>query len=248
MSSYSEYDPFARVYNQHWGNRFIPLILPILENHILQHLPAKAHVLDLCCGTGQLAQRLIEHGYQVTGLDGSKEMLKFARENAPAAEFILADARSFQLPDIYHAVISTFDSLNHIMELEELTTAFRNVHAALRPGGLFLFDLNLEAGYKADWNDNFGIVEEDHVCVIRSSYHPEERTARFEATIFHMDNDWQRSDLTLMQKCYSQSEILSALAAAGFIKIHAYASDLYKELVALTEDAERGFFICQKPL
>lgn len=248
MAIYSEYDPFALVYNQHWGDHFIPLVFPILESQIFQRLPAKASILDLCCGTGQLVRLLTDRDYQVTGLDGSREMLRFARENAPAAEFILADARSFQLPDIYHAVISTFDSLNHIMELEELTAAFRNVYVALRPGGLFLFDLNMEAGYRSGWNNNFDIVEDDHVCVIRSSYSAEEKTAFFEATIFYLESDWQRSDFTLTQRCYSEAEIISALAEAGFIEIKACASNLYKELIALTEDTERGFFICRKPL
>ena len=247
MSSYSDYDRFARVYNKHWGKSFVQLVFPILENLVLHYLPPKARILDLCCGTGQLAQMLIDGGYQVTGLDGSKEMLRFASENAPGAEFIAADARSFRLPDTYHAVISTFDSLNHIMVLEELTAVFRNVYAALQQGGLFLFDLNMEAGYKTDWNDNFGIVEEDHVCVVRSSYNSEEQTAHFEATIFYAENGWQRSDITLAQKCYSEPEILSALNTAGFREIHSHACDVQKGLVELTKEAERAFFICRKP-
>ena len=124
-------------------------------------------------------------------------MLRFARENAPTAEFIVADARPFKLPDSYHAVTSTFDSLNHIMTLEELTSVFHNVYATLRQGGLFLFDLNMEEGYKISWQDSFDIIEGDHVCITRTSYRPGERTARFDVTIFRWQEGWQRSDLTL---------------------------------------------------
>ncbi len=148
MTRYSDYDPFAWVYNKHWGESFTHLALDVMEKLVLPYLPAKARILDLCCGTGQLAQRLIAHGYQVTGLDGSGEMLRFARENAPAAEFIMDDARSFKVPAVYHAVVSTFDSLNHIMSLKELTSVFHNVYAALQEGGFFFFDLNMEEGYK----------------------------------------------------------------------------------------------------
>jgi len=248
MTVYSDYDQFARVYNRHWGTHFIPLVLPILEKYILCNLPASARILDLCCGTGQLAQILTDRGYRVTGLDGSREMLRFARENAPAAEFIVADARSFKLPDNYQAVISVFDSLNHVMNLDELTSVFRNVYAALQPGGLFLFDLNMEAGYKTDWNGDSSIIEEDLVCITRSSYKPEELTARFDATIFYQENGWQRSDVTLTQKCYSETEILTALETAGFIEIRSHACNLQNELIELTIDAERAFFICQKPV
>jgi len=247
MTTYSDYDPFAWIYNKHWGNSFTQHALPVLEKLVFPHLSSKARVLALCCGTGQLAQALIARGYQVTGLDGSGEMLRFARENAPTAELIHDDARSFTLPPVYHAVVCTFDSLNHVMTLQELTSVFRNVYAALREGGLFLFDLNMEEGYRATWNDNFGIVEDDHVCVLRSSYYPKERTARFDATIFRLQDNWQRSDVTLLQKCYSEAEVLSALQAAGFTEVHTYAYDLYLNLQNLTAESERAFFLCHKP-
>ena len=248
MTSYSDYDRFAWVYNKHWGGEYAQRVLPILDNLVLQHLPAKARILDLCCGTGQLAQTLIACGYRVTGLDGSEGMLKFARENAPGGEFITADARSFKLPDVYQAVVSTFDSLNHIMTLDELTDVFRNVYAALRKSGLFFFDLNTEEAYKATWNDSFGIIEDNLVCVVRSSYRPEERTAQFDATIFYLQEGWQRSDLMLGQKCYSEAEVQSALKTAGFTKIHAYAHDEQQGLGELTREAERVFFVCRKPV
>ncbi len=248
MAPYSDYDRFAWVYNKHWGGGFAQQVLPILENLVLRRLSAKARILDLCCGTGQLARALVACGYQVTGLDGSEEMLHFACENAPGAEFIVADARSFKLPGIYHAVVSTFDSLNHIMSLDELTGVFRNVYAALREGGFFFFDLNMEEGYKATWHDSFGIVEDDLVCVVRSNYRPEERTARFDATVFHLDGGWQRSDVILHQKCYLEAEVRSALEVVGFTDIHAYAHDEQRGLGELIEEAERAFFICQKPV
>ena len=246
MTTYSDYDPFAWVYNKHWGNSFIPHALPALERLVFLDLPTKARILDLCCGTGQLAQILTERDYQVTGLDGSAEMLRFARENAPSVEYVHADARSFKLPAVFHAVISTFDSLNHVMTLEELTSVFRNVYATLREDGLFLFDLNMEAGFRLTWDDNFGIVEDDHICVVRSSYRPEERTARFDTTIFRLQDYWYRSDVTLYQKCYSEGEVRSALEAAGFSNVHACAYDEHQQLQEFTPDSQRAFFICRK--
>ncbi len=241
---YSDYDPFAWIYNEHWGH-FSQRVLPILKNLMLQYLPANARILDLCCGTGQLAQVLIARGYRVTGLDASEEMIRFARENAPNCEFIVDDARSFELPGVYHGVVSTFDSLNHIMGLEELTSVFRNVYAALREGGLFLFDLNMEEGYKSRWRGSFGIVEDDHVCVVRASYRPEERIGQTDITIFRLvEGEWQRSDLTLLQKCYSEEEIRSALEAVGFMKTHAY--DMQRGLEGLTREVGRTFFVCRK--
>ena len=245
---YSDYDRFAWVYNRHWGDKFIPMVMPILETLVLQYLPDKARILDLCCGTGQLAQVLIARGYRVTGIDGSEEMLRFARENAPTGRFVMADARSFKLSTAQHAVLSTFDSLNHIMSLEDLISVFRQVYAVLREGGRFLFDLNMEQGYKVCWEDNYGIVEDDHACIVRMSYHPDERTARFDATIFRWQDEWQRSDVTLRQKCYSETEVKSALATAGFVDIKACTYDELWNLAEITGEVERAFFVCRKPL
>jgi len=247
MNDYSDYDRFAWVYNRHWGQGFTEQVFPVLENLVLRQLTPGAKILDLCCGTGQLARVLSASGYQVTGLDKSEEMLRFARDNAPTTEFILSDARYFELPDIFQAVLSTFDSLNHIMSLRELETVFGNVHHALRPGGLFLFDLNMEGGYLACWHDSFGVVEDNLVCVVRTSYHPEERTAQFDATVFHLQDGWQRSDVTLRQKCHSPAEVQSALEKAGFKETQAYAFDEQKGLGELTKEAERAFFLCRKP-
>jgi trans-aconitate methyltransferase len=67
---------------------------------ILSELSTDACLLDLCCGAGHLTRALAGRGYRVTGLDGSAEMLRYARENAPSAEFIWTDARTFSSPQM----------------------------------------------------------------------------------------------------------------------------------------------------
>lgn len=247
MTAQSPYDAFAATYNRHWGNEFAPRVFPILEQLVLRDLPAGARILDLCCGTGQFAGTLTGLGYRVTGVDSSAEMLRFARENAPEAEFVHADARSFRLPEKYAVVISVFDSLNHILTIEELTEVFGNVHATLEPGGVFFFDLNMVAAYFLTWNDNFGIVEDDLVCIVRTNWDGESRTARFDATIFNTPDGWQRVDLTIHQKCYAAEEIVAALETSGFTGIECYAHEDGEGLVSLDETAARGFFLCRKP-
>jgi SAM-dependent methyltransferase len=175
--------------------------------------------------------------------------MKIARDKAPKVRFILDDARSFRLPAVYSAVFSTFDSLNHVMSLKELGVVFRNVFACLEKGGLFLFDLNTEAGYKSKWHGFVGaIIEEDHICVHRDNYLPEERKAEFEATMFRLrDGQWWRTDFTLLQRCYSEAEVRSMLDIAGFGDTHVYAYYKKRGLHPQTKKTPRIFFVCQKP-
>src|SRR5687767_3227187 len=102
---YSEYDRFAWFYDRYWGDEFSRPALALYNSLLYPHLPDHCRILDLCCGTGQIARGLTERGYRVTGIDGSESMLVFARRNAPSATFFQADARSFHLPERFKAVI-----------------------------------------------------------------------------------------------------------------------------------------------
>jgi SAM-dependent methyltransferase len=240
---YSDYDRFAWFYNKYWGEEYSRPALAIFNIILFPHLPPRCRVLDLCCGTGQIAAGLVGRGFQVTGLDGSEAMLNFARENAPEAEFIHADARSFDLPKSFQAVISAFDSLNHIMKLDELAKVFRNVHSAMLDDGVFIFDLNLEDESELLGN-SLDLLGEDHACIVKASYDPREKLKRYDVTMFRKEEKvWQRSDLTLTQRYYDNDQVLSALADAGFSRINTY--DARKEFGFTLSDG-RMFYLAKK--
>ncbi len=225
MERYSDYDDFAQVYNRHWGG-FSIRIIPILEQMALDDCPPGSAILDLCCGTGQLAKELATCGYTATGVDGSEKMLRHARQNAPNANFYCADARSFSLPTDFAVVLSTYDSLNHLLTLEDLATVFHNVYRHLQSGGVFVFDMNLDAGFRSRWAGSFSIVADSSVVVVDARYDEDERLATMTMTLFTpADEDntlWRRNDVTLTQRAYSVEELTETLAGAAFSKIEAF--------------------------
>ncbi|MCI0523880.1 MAG: methyltransferase domain-containing protein [Acidobacteria bacterium] len=237
---FSDYDHFAWFYNKYWGGEYSRPALAIFNVLLFPHLPAGCRILDLCCGTGQIAKGLVDRGYVVTGVDGSEAMLRFARENAPAAAFIHADARAFRLPEKFQCVISAFDSLNHVMELDELKMVFRNVHAVLDEEGIFLFDLNLEDESELMGN-SLEMVEDDHVCVVRASYSPEDKLKRYDVTMFTpQDQAWRRFDLTLFQRYHDPDEVIAALAECGFSRVRGY--DARREFGFSLNDGRMFYF------
>lgn len=244
---YSDNQTFAWVYNRHWGS-YADQACSILNQLILHDCPSDSRILDLCCGTGQLAQLLTLEGYQVVGIDISAEMLSFARNNAPDASFIRADARSFNQPPVYSYVVSTYDSLNFMMSLEDMVAVFTNVYVSLQPDGAFLFDLNTETGYQEHWEDGaFDIIEDDLVCLVRSSYLPEDQITQFDFTIFRYTGEWRRSDLTFYQRCYAASQVIRALTIAGFRDIEVFGYDDEHGLTGFSSQSERAYYLCQKP-
>jgi SAM-dependent methyltransferase len=218
---YRRYDRLARFYNRHLMG-FSQRVLPVLQALLLRQLPPGAAILDLCCGTGQLAGALSRLGYEVTGLDGSPQMLAYARTNAPSATLVAADARDFRFPARFDAAVSIFDSLNHLLKIEELTTAFTNVRSALRSGGRFLFDLNMEPAFALRWNNCLREVDGDEVCEIRSSWDPRQRLGRNHASFYRHPEGCPKGELTMLERCYGEDEVQLALNRAGFTTVASY--------------------------
>ncbi|MFZ8834662.1 MAG: class I SAM-dependent DNA methyltransferase, partial [Candidatus Caldipriscus sp.] len=110
-------------------------------------------VLEVGCGTGNLTKHLSDMGFKVVGLDSSEDMVRVARRKLPDVEFFVADVREFSLDEKFDAVVSTFDSLNNILEDEEMLKAFINIRRHLRDGGVFIFDLNTPYAMQTIWNE-----------------------------------------------------------------------------------------------
>jgi SAM-dependent methyltransferase len=225
----ASYDDFAWFYDRYWNEEFHSLAFPVLERIWLPRLAAGARVLDVCCGTGYLARLLTERGFRVAGIDASAEMAGYAKQNVAGTEFHVGDVAATRVPGEFDGAVSTFDSLNHILELESLAAAFRNVAEALTPGATFVFDVLFEEGYQTRFGENFAIVRDDHVLLITGSgYDFRERIAQCTITMFRqVDGEWRRADTTVRERCYTAAEIDGALEGAGFSEIACYdARDL----------------------
>jgi SAM-dependent methyltransferase len=214
------YSPFAWFYDTYFD--FHEHSLFILDKLLTPRLPRGSRILDLCCGTGHLSQALASRGFSIVGIDGSAEMLSYAKQKVPAGEFIAADARDFKTPSTFKAVVSMFDSMNHILSIEELRMVFRSVSGVLEEGGYFLFDLNMEEAFETQWHKASSIIKKDNVCIINGSYDPHEKIGVTRLTMFLMEEAWRRSDAVLYQKCYSPEEVVASLERTGFKEIEAH--------------------------
>src|SRR5690606_20886948 len=96
----------------------------------------------------RIAIGLMSLGHRVTGVDVSAAMLKQAQENARSFGFELSlyqqDLRQLRLSDRFDGAVCLCDSLNYLTEHSDFTQALQKVADALKPGGIFLFDVNTE--------------------------------------------------------------------------------------------------------
>jgi SAM-dependent methyltransferase len=248
MKRYNDYDTFAWLYNREWS-AVAENIFPFLKLIAGDKIPDGGKILDLCCGTGQLAKVLTGKGYKVTGIDGSAGMLRYARENAPAAKFILKDARAFKLPPEYDVVFSTFDALNHVMTFEGLERVFKNVFECLASGGIFLFDMTMKDHFEGEsWGHQEIREKPEYLFVVRPEYDSEKRLSTFKCTVFQPEGKlWKRSDIILYQTWYPFKDIKSALKRTGFNILKTRTFNRQREIEEATENSPRVFFCAQKP-
>ena len=202
--------------------------MPALESLFFSRVAPRARVLDLCCGSGHVTKELTKRGYRVTGVDLSSALIQKARENLPTVEFLVQDARTLHLNTQYDAVLSTFDSLNHMLTLEDLRDVFARVRAHLKSNGLFVFDMNSEAAYFVDLRQWIGTVNNDDVGLVRGTYDALSKTARTELLWFKKQQDtdlWTKNEGIVEQRCYTQTEIMTALFESGFSNVEAVSAE-----------------------
>jgi SAM-dependent methyltransferase len=206
-----------------WADWYLPAALPALENLFFSRILPGGRVLDLCCGSGHVTRELLARGYRVTGLDSSPALIELARLELPGAEFCVGDARKIEREEQFEGVLSTFDSLNHLLSIEELQETFTGVHRALVPHGLFIFDMNLEEAYGLDLRQWTVKAEEDSVGLVRGAYDAATKIATTELIWFVRSarDCWVKHSSEVRQRCYTQQEIVDALREAGFGEIEA---------------------------
>jgi SAM-dependent methyltransferase len=106
---------------------------------------ASSDVLELACGTGQLAVPIAAAGLPIAGLDLSEPMLNTARKRAAdervAVEYLLGDMRKFDLGRQFGLIFIARNSLLHLHSTEDILATFAMVRRHLAPGGTFAFDI-----------------------------------------------------------------------------------------------------------
>jgi ubiquinone/menaquinone biosynthesis C-methylase UbiE len=94
-------------------------------------------VLDLCCGSGQATEILVQHSKHVTGLDASPLSIARAKRNVPQAEYVEAFAEAMPFSDRNFDLVLTNTAM-HEMQPEQLKQICQEVFRVLQPGGTFV--------------------------------------------------------------------------------------------------------------
>jgi len=176
-------------------------------------------VVDAGCGSGVWARELTERGYDVLGIDISAHMIRLARRQAPAAKFQIGSFLSAALPPC-DALTAIGECINYAFDRSSgkkgLTQFFHRVHGALRPGGVFIFDI-VEPGVVPEGPQRRFLEGPDWAILLEAREDRRRKTlTRQIASFRRMGKLYRRSEEIHRLHLYSGSELLAELSRAGF--------------------------------
>ena len=265
------YTSFARVYDtfmdnvpyQEWAD-FLDTVLqkygcfgknltanPLQDTEMEQALLSERNsVLDLGCGTGTLTELLADKGYDMIGIDNAEEMLEIAMEKRMQSGkdilYLLQDMREFELYGTVGTVISVCDSLNYILDEEDMQKVFDLVNNYLYPGGIFVFDFNTVYKYETVIGDTT-IAENREDCsfIWDNYYHDEERINEYDLTIFVEEEEelFRRFSETHYQRGYTLDEMKQFVKKAGLEFVTAMDADTHE---GVTDESERIYVVARE--
>lgn len=213
-------------------------------------------VCELGSGTGNMTEKMAVRGYDMIGIDSSAEMLSVAQTKRMDSDneaikkilYLCQDMRNFELYGTVAAVFSSFDSINYILDEEELVDTFKLINNYLDPKGVFVFDFNTRVNYERIAESDGGFDEIGGVTYIWSNcYDEESHVNEHELIMFVPESD--ESDL--YEKCceyhyqrgYSLEEIKALIKKAGLEFVKAYDGYDFSEA---KEDSMRIFVVARE--
>lgn len=213
-------------------------------------------VVDLGCGTGSISIPLAQQGYQITGIDLSSEMLSLAKQKhslngSLSIRWLHQNMIEWALPYKVDSVISFCDSLNYLLEEDQVKQTFHQVYEGLHSGGTFIFDVHtvlqleeyaLEQPFT--WN------EEDLAYIWNCTYDSNRCEIEHELTIFAKEAShstsshlFRKIEEVHTQRAYSIVWLQELLQKIGFTHVECL-SDF--TMNPITNHTKRAFFIAIK--
>ncbi|MBO4980995.1 MAG: class I SAM-dependent methyltransferase [Lachnospiraceae bacterium] len=207
-------------------------------------------VVDLGCGTGTLTELLYAKGYDCIGVDCSEDMLDIAmqkkEESGSEILYLCQDMRELELYSTVGTVVSVCDSLNYILEEEELLTVFSLVNNYLYPGGIFVFDFNTDYKYREIIGDaTIAENREDCSFIWENYYDPEEEINEYDVTVFVEEENglFRRFTENHFQRGYTVETMTGLVERAGMKVLKVLDADTRD---AVTGESQRVYVVAKE--
>jgi SAM-dependent methyltransferase len=269
------YSDFASVYDELMDNIPYDDWSSYLHGLLTENGVKKGLVAELGCGTGNITRRLAGFGYDMIGIDNSEDMLDVARmkeftdEDNPVQEqsgktpeksydgnsdanteilYLCQDMREFELYGTVAAVVSICDSINYILDDEELCQVFKLVNNYLDPEGVFIFDFNTRHYYRDVMGETTIAEDRDDISFIWDNFYDEETDINeLNLSLFLLADEekrlYSKHEELHLQRGYTLETIKKLIALSGLKFVAAYDAFTHN---APDENSERIYVVAKE--
>ena len=241
------YDDFALVYDRFMDETPYEEWCQFVVGRLKQDQITDGILLDLGCGTGSMTELLAKQGYDMIGVDLSDSMLDIAMEKRAQSGhnilYLQQDMREFELYGTVRAVICLCDSLNYLLEEDDLLTTFKLVNNYLDPNGLFIFDFNTVYKYETVIGDSTIAENREDCSFIWENYFDEESSINeYALTLFVKQENglFARFEEFHYQRAYELQRVAALLEQAG-LTLKAVCAEGTTD--PADENCERAYFV-----
>lgn len=206
-------------------------------------------ILEMACGTGNLSYYMGKEGYKLTCFDLSDNMLSKAYEKLfrfKNVNLLNSNMIDFKFNEKFHSVVSICDSINYIVEEDDLLKTFKNVWNHLSDDGVFIFDINSYYKLKYIIGNNTFIEDQDDIFYVwQNNYNDDSDVCEFYLTFFSRNDseNYIRFDEMHKEKAYKIDKILELLKMAGFSNVEHFEAFTFE---APTDKSDRINFVAFK--
>ncbi|HNW82821.1 MAG TPA: class I SAM-dependent methyltransferase [bacterium] len=185
-------------------------------------------ILDLGCGPGLYAERLARHGHNVTGIDFSSNSISYAKNYAESEnlriDYVCGNYLELDYENRFDLVMLIYADFGVLLP-DERSKVLDNVHKALKPGGIFIFDVindkNADskfAEYRTWSFEKSGFWKPEPYLELQSGIrYPEEKVFLKQHTV--IDSNGQVRDYRFWVHHFSPDDMNRILSAANFTDI-----------------------------
>jgi SAM-dependent methyltransferase len=244
------YEKFAYMYDKLMSDapydQWVSFVLEVMKQNEI----VNGKILDVGCGTGNIAIPLSELALAVTAVDLSAEMLMIAQaksqEKQTDVKFFQQDMRELEGLGTFDVVISLCDSINYLNNQDEVATTFQGVYDHLNNSGIFIFDVH--SIYKIDeiFRGNTFADSGEEIAYIWECFAGESDHSIEHELSFFMKNErglYERFDELHKQRTYPIEVYKQALENTGFT-VEQVTGDF--SLATLPKNSLRWFFVAKK--
>ena len=146
------YDYLAKSYANEWAGKPDKQLADLF----VSYLPPSARVLDVGCGPGQYSYYFYRRGFNVSGIDFSKEMISIARETFKGIDFSQQDMRSLAFDNNIFDALWVCSSFVHIPKEDSLAVLNEFSRVIKKPGFLFINAVIGDLPYRLESEEEIG--------------------------------------------------------------------------------------------